>query len=179
MENIHDPAGDVSKSPKAVSSTLKLDSVDEPYSNIIQEPVAKGFLGKGKTRIIFYLSLNMATAQIFLMNEDGVSLATLSQSNLLADIKVCRNYNMYCFVLLLFFFAFRLIWDSLVLKVFSSSFSIKAALGNLKISDDTLPGSHSYFWMCDMRNPGGKSFVEVQLNFLLNLFPFFFVMLAC
>ncbi|RZC54972.1 hypothetical protein C5167_013823 [Papaver somniferum] len=46
------------------------------------------------------------------------------------------------------------------IKVFPSSFSIKAALGNLKISDDSLPGSHSYFWMCDMRNPGGSSFVE-------------------
>lgn len=46
-------------------------------------------------------------------------------------------------------------------KVFPSSFSIKAALGNLRISDDSLPSSHMYFWACDMRNPGGSSFVEV------------------
>lgn len=48
-----------------------------------------------------------------------------------------------------------------LLKVFTSSFSIKAALGNLKISDDSLRSSHPYFWICDMRNPGGRSFVEV------------------
>lgn len=48
-----------------------------------------------------------------------------------------------------------------LLKVFTSSFSIKAALGNLKISDDSLRSSHPYFWVCDMRNPGGRSFVEV------------------
>lgn len=46
-------------------------------------------------------------------------------------------------------------------KVFPSSFSIKASLGNLKISDESLPSSHMYFWACDMRNPGGSSFVEV------------------
>ncbi|KAJ8763967.1 hypothetical protein K2173_003749 [Erythroxylum novogranatense] len=49
-------------------------------------------------------------------------------------------------------------------KVFPSSFSIKASLGNLKISDDSLSSSHSYFWICDMRNPGGKSFVELVFS---------------
>lgn len=59
-------------------------------------------------------------------------------------------------------------------KVFPSSFSIKAALGNLRMSDDSLPRSHMYFWACDMRNPGGSSFVEVlSLSFLLVFFFFF------
>ncbi|AQK54285.1 pleckstrin homology (PH) domain-containing protein [Zea mays] len=71
-------------------------------------------------------------AQILLMNENGDQLATLSQNNISIDI-----------------------------KVFTSSFSIKAALENLKISDDSLLSSHPYFWVCDMRNPGGRSFVEV------------------
>ncbi|KAK6122244.1 hypothetical protein DH2020_044005 [Rehmannia glutinosa] len=43
----------------------------------------------------------------------------------------------------------------------SFSFSIKASLGNLRISDDSLHSSHIYFWACDMRNPGGNSFVEL------------------
>lgn len=51
-------------------------------------------------------------------------------------------------------------------KVFPSSFSIKAALGNLKISDDSVPSNHPYFWVCDMRDPGGSSFVEVQFAWL-------------
>ncbi|KAF4380180.1 hypothetical protein F8388_020388 [Cannabis sativa] len=45
-------------------------------------------------------------------------------------------------------------------RVFPSSFSIKASLGNLRITDDSLPENHMYFWACDMRNPGGSSFVE-------------------
>ncbi|XP_052881690.1 uncharacterized protein LOC108482794 [Gossypium arboreum] len=108
------------------------DPVDNQQATNFDEPVVKGLLGKGKSRIIFNLTLNMAHAQILLMNENETKLATLSQENLLTDI-----------------------------KVFPSSFSIKASLGNLRISDDSLPSSHMYFWICDMRDPGGTSFVEL------------------
>ncbi|PPR99880.1 hypothetical protein GOBAR_AA20786 [Gossypium barbadense] len=108
------------------------DPVDNQQATNFDEPVVKGLLGKGKSRIIFNLTLNMAHAQILLMNENETKLATLSQENLRTDI-----------------------------KVFPSSFSIKASLGNLRISDDSLPSSHMYFWICDMRDPGGTSFVEL------------------
>ncbi|XWS62075.1 hypothetical protein CRYUN_Cryun07bG0179900 [Craigia yunnanensis] len=108
------------------------DPADKPQSTCIQEPVVKGLLGKGKSRIIFNLTLNMAHAQILLMNENETKLATLSQENLLTDI-----------------------------KVFPSSFSINAALGNLRISDDSLTSNHMYFWICDMRDPRGTSFIEL------------------
>ncbi|XP_022737877.1 uncharacterized protein LOC111290709 isoform X2 [Durio zibethinus] len=108
------------------------DRADNQQSTSIEEPVVKGLLGKGKSRIIFNLKLNMTHAQILLMNENETKLATLSQENLLTDI-----------------------------KVFPSSFSINASLGNLRISDDSLPSSHMYFWICDMRDPGGTSFVEL------------------
>ncbi|GAB2263603.1 hypothetical protein Droror1_Dr00025737 [Drosera rotundifolia] len=98
----------------------------------VTESTVKGLLGRGKTRVIFFLSLNMVRAQILLMKEDETRLATLSQDNLLTDI-----------------------------KVFPSSFSIKASIGNLRISDDSLRSDHMYFWSCDMRNPGGSSFVEL------------------
>ncbi|XP_050141691.1 uncharacterized protein LOC126617690 [Malus sylvestris] len=111
------------------------DAVDDPRSVTISEPSIKGLLGKGKSRVVFNLTLNMARAQIILMNEDESKLAVLSQDNLVTDI-----------------------------KVFPSSFSIKAALGNLRISDESLPSSHMYFWACDMRNPGGSSFVELVLT---------------
>ncbi|KAL6543919.1 hypothetical protein OROGR_010416 [Orobanche gracilis] len=101
-------------------------------STLVEEPVVESLLGKGKSRVVFYLSLNMARAEIFLMKENESKLATLAQDNLLTDI-----------------------------KVFPSSFSIKASLGNLRISDDSLHSSHIYFWACDMRNPGGNSFVEL------------------
>ncbi|TYI15495.1 hypothetical protein ES332_A08G190100v1 [Gossypium tomentosum] len=108
------------------------DPTDNLQSTSIEEPVVKGLLGKGKSRIIFNLTLNMAHAQILLMNENETKFATLSQENLRTDI-----------------------------KVFPSSFSINAALGNLRISDDSLPSNHMYFWICDMRDPGGTSFVEL------------------
>ncbi|KAI3453469.1 hypothetical protein Pfo_010132 [Paulownia fortunei] len=98
----------------------------------MEETVVKSLLGKGKSRVIFYILLNMARAEIFLMKENDSKLATLAQDNFLTDI-----------------------------KVFPSSFSIKASLGNLRISDDSLHSSHMYFWACDMRNPGGNSFVEL------------------
>ncbi|ONK73416.1 uncharacterized protein A4U43_C04F31270 [Asparagus officinalis] len=124
----------IDKPSAAVIEASISGSACEPDSSA-PEPVVEGLLGKGKTRVIFHLTLNMARAQIFLMDEEGISLATLSQNNLLTDI-----------------------------KVFPSSFSIKAALGNLKISDDRLPSTHSYFWVCDMRNPGGSSFVELDFS---------------
>ncbi|KAK4844286.1 hypothetical protein QYF36_018501 [Acer negundo] len=108
------------------------DVVDDQHLVNFEEPVVKGLLGKGKSRIIFNVTLNMVRAQIVLVNENETKLATLSQDNLLTDI-----------------------------KVYPSSFSIKAALGNLRISDDSLPDGHMYFWICDMRNPGGTSFVEL------------------
>ncbi|KAA8522113.1 hypothetical protein F0562_012573 [Nyssa sinensis] len=112
------------------------DMVDNLQSTAVEETmVVKGLLGKGKSRIVFYLTLNMAHAQILLMNENETKLATLSQDNLLADI-----------------------------KVFPSSMSIKVDLGNLRISDDSLDSNHIYFWACDMRNPGGSSFVELVFS---------------
>ncbi|XP_074317635.1 uncharacterized protein LOC141653693 isoform X2 [Silene latifolia] len=108
------------------------EDVDHPQLLTADQPAVTGLLGKGKSRIIFCLILKMARAQIVLMKDDETRLATLSQDNLLTDI-----------------------------KVFPSSFSIKAAIGNLRISDDSLPHHHIYFWACDMRNPGGSSFVEM------------------
>ncbi|XP_068305501.1 uncharacterized protein [Pyrus communis] len=123
---------DSSSAPIVKQDISRDDAVDGPRSVTINEPSIKGLLGKGKSRVVFNLTLNMARAQIILMNEDESKFAVLSQDNLVTDI-----------------------------KVFPSSFSIKAALGNLRISDESLPSSHMYFWACDMRNPGGSSFVEL------------------
>lgn len=70
----------------SVLSTPKSASSDRLKA---EEPVVKELVWKNKKRVVFHLTLNMATAQIFLMNETGSSLVTLSQNNLVADIKVC------------------------------------------------------------------------------------------
>lgn len=76
----------IQKTPLDRSSQSVLPN--EANTTNFEESKVKGLLGSGKTRIIFHLTLNMAMAQIFLMNEDGTSFATLSQNNLLTDIKV-------------------------------------------------------------------------------------------
>ncbi|CAK8539544.1 unnamed protein product [Lathyrus sativus] len=125
-------------SSESSSAIIKNDvstDLDDLNATTVEEHAVKGLLGKGKSRVMFNLTLKMAQAQILLMKENETKLACLSQESLLTDI-----------------------------KVFPSSFSIKAALGNLKISDDSLPSSHLYYWACNMRNPGGRSFVELEFT---------------
>lgn len=67
---------------------IPIEDTDPQNSNVVAHPVVKGLLGKGKSRIIFCLVLNMARAEIVLVKEDERKLATLSQDNFLTDIKV-------------------------------------------------------------------------------------------
>ena len=79
---------DVSSTSAVPHSTQKVISNDElPLSAPAEEPL-ESLLGKGKSRVIFYLLLNMARAEIFLMKENDSKLATLSQDSFLTDIKV-------------------------------------------------------------------------------------------
>ncbi|KAA0061458.1 putative vacuolar sorting-associated protein 13B [Cucumis melo var. makuwa] len=108
-------------------------SLDElKFPKNTEDGIVKSLLGKGRSRVVFNLELKLSCAQIFLVKENESNLASLLQENLLANI-----------------------------KVFLSSFSIEGTLGNLRISDDSLSSSHMYYWACDMRNPGGVSFVEL------------------
>lgn len=77
-----------SSSAMVKSGLSREDVADGMHSVTAEEPVVKSLLGKGKTRIVFKLTLKMARAQILLLNENEAKLATLSQDNLLADIKV-------------------------------------------------------------------------------------------
>lgn len=53
-------------------------------------------------------------------------------------------------------------WVLCFFQVFPSTFGVKASFGNLKVSDNSLDDAHPYYWICDMRDPGGSSFVQVQ-----------------
>lgn len=83
-----EPFSDTSSAAMVKDDMSREDMVDSQQLTTVEEPVVKGLLGKGKSRVIFNLTLNMARAQILLMNENETKLATLSQENLLADIKV-------------------------------------------------------------------------------------------
>lgn len=83
---------DSSSNAVVKNDVQKENEVDNQIADLVEEPVAKSLLGKGKSRVIFYLMLNMARAQIFLMKENGSKLATLSQDNFLTDIKVLEVF---------------------------------------------------------------------------------------
>ena len=72
-------------------------AVGDQLSTTTQEAVVKGFLGKGKSRVVFNIKLNMKRAQILLMNENDTKLASLSQDNLLMDIKVVISH-LFCII---------------------------------------------------------------------------------
>lgn len=78
---------DTSSTAVAPQCTSKEIVNDGLPSAPMEEPV-ESLLGKGKSRVIFYLLLNMARAEIFLMKENDSKLATLAQDNFLTDIKV-------------------------------------------------------------------------------------------
>ncbi|BBN04917.1 vacuolar protein sorting-associated protein 13A/C [Marchantia polymorpha subsp. ruderalis] len=122
----------------AIVSTINPRGIDEE-ENEIQTPfgrhdsVVKGLLGRGKSRMVFLVVLYMDRAQIFLNLEDGSQLAVLAQEDLHTEI-----------------------------KIFPASFGIKVALGNLKVSDGSLDNNHPYHYVCNMRDPQGTSFVELE-----------------
>ncbi|KAI5072395.1 hypothetical protein GOP47_0012501 [Adiantum capillus-veneris] len=100
-----------------------------------KDSVMKGLLGSGKERTMLSLVLIMRQAVIMLNTETGGYLASLAQEDLRCNI-----------------------------KVFPSSFSISASLGNLRISDGSVEPDHPYHYICDTRNPGSTSFIELGFS---------------
>lgn len=92
-EEVSESCSDNSMAP-IVQRGVSVEEVADNQS-MVEEHVVKGLLGRGKSRIIFYLTLNMARAQILLMNENETKLASLSQDNLVADIKVLFTFSFF------------------------------------------------------------------------------------
>lgn len=91
MNAINLPNGpDTGKDEDTYPATVRDGTIEKSQSDLEPEPTIKGLLAKGKSRIVFHLTSNMAEAQILLMNENGDRLATLSQNNLSTDIKVMQ-----------------------------------------------------------------------------------------
>lgn len=86
QEDSHESVSDASSS--AVGPSKAKENVNDGVTSAPMEEPLESFLGKGKSRVIFYLLLNMARAEIFLMKENDSKLATLAQDNFLTDIKV-------------------------------------------------------------------------------------------
>lgn len=49
-----------------------------------------------------------------------------------------------------------------VLKVHPSSISIEGTLGNFRLCDLSLGGEHYWGWLCDIRNQGAESLIQVH-----------------
>ncbi|KAL2636221.1 hypothetical protein R1flu_007700 [Riccia fluitans] len=119
----------------AIVSTINPEAMDENGKKDFgrHDSVIKGLLGRGKSRVVFLVGFKMDRAEIFLNLEDGAQLSVLAQEDLRAEI-----------------------------RVFPASFGINVALGNLRISDESLDNNHPYHYICNMRDPQGTSFVELE-----------------
>ncbi|CAM6084054.1 unnamed protein product [Calypogeia fissa] len=117
--------------PKAIDDRGQGDESNADFHR--NDSVVKGLLGKGKSRIVFLVAMNMDRVQVVLNLEDGNQLSILSLADLHTDI-----------------------------KVFPTSFGIKAALGNLQVSDGSLEENHPYHYICNMRDPDGASFISLE-----------------
>ncbi|XP_031738035.1 uncharacterized protein LOC101213129 isoform X1 [Cucumis sativus] len=95
----------------------------------------KGLLGYGKSRVVFYLNMNVDSVSIYLNMEDGSQLAMLVQESFLLD-----------------------------LKVHPSSLSIEGTLGNFRLCDMSLGEDHCWSWLCDIRNPGVESLIKFKFH---------------
>ncbi|KAJ4843890.1 hypothetical protein Tsubulata_025940 [Turnera subulata] len=95
----------------------------------------KGLLGYGKSRVVFYLNMNVDSVTVFLNKEDGSQLAMLVQERFLLD-----------------------------LKVHPGSLSIEGTLGNFRLCDMSLGADHCWSWLCDIRNPGLESLIKFKFS---------------
>ncbi|XP_024403056.1 uncharacterized protein [Physcomitrium patens] len=121
--------------PKFVEDVDETGNVKLPPKE--EESVVKGLLGKGKNRMVLLLVLDMEHAEVVLNKEDGSQLSTLSQDNFHTDV-----------------------------KIYPESWGVNAVLGNLRVTDDNATDHHGrdipYQYICDMRDPGGSSFIELE-----------------
>lgn len=65
----------------------------------------------------------------------------------------------------------KIIIFSSCLKVHPSSISVEGTLGNLRLCDLSLGSEHYWAWLCDIRNQGAESLIQVGYHiFRLKLF---------
>ncbi|KAG0559465.1 hypothetical protein KC19_10G107200 [Ceratodon purpureus] len=110
------------------------DTKENPEAAVARD-VVKGLLGRGKSRVVFRLKLDMESARISINKEDGSQLGMLAQDD----------------------FRFEL-------KVYPGSLTISGTLGNLRVCDMLLGADHQWGWLCDIRDPGAGSLVELEFQ---------------
>lgn len=98
--------------------------------------VISGLLGHGKSRVVFGLEVRMQRVQVVLnQDQGGTPLAVLAMLDLSNEV-----------------------------RVFPSSFAVKAELGSLRISDARLGEGHPYGEMFGMQSAAGGSFIMASFE---------------
>lgn len=86
--NLGDSSEDKAGTPvKAVEENTTGGSMEAAVSR----DVVKGLLGRGKSRVVFRLKLDMESARIYVNKEDGSQLGMLAQEKFRMDLKVSFN----------------------------------------------------------------------------------------
>ncbi|KAJ8767440.1 hypothetical protein K2173_017484 [Erythroxylum novogranatense] len=130
---------DLSSASSTESSSSKTEISDDNSLSIRQRTEdsghIKGLLGYGKSRVVFYFSMNVDSVTVFLNKEDDSQLAMLVQESFILD-----------------------------LKVHPSSLSVEGTLGNFRLCDMSLGADHCWSWLCDLRNPGLESLINFKFS---------------
>lgn len=69
--------------PVSTGEVLAVETVETSERHIV-----KGLLGRGKSRVVFRLSMDMESARIYLNKEDGSQLAVLAQEKFVMHLNV-------------------------------------------------------------------------------------------
>ncbi|KAL3679175.1 hypothetical protein R1sor_022131 [Riccia sorocarpa] len=135
LNEVMDMDAAATKNADSLSPISSGDDVAVETVEMLERHIVKGLLGRGKSRVIFHLRMNMESARIYLNKEDGSQLAMLAQEKFMMD-----------------------------LKVYPGSFTISSTLGNWRVCDTLLGPDHRWGWLFDIRDPGCRSLVELEFH---------------
>ncbi|PTQ34792.1 hypothetical protein MARPO_0076s0036 [Marchantia polymorpha] len=135
LSEVMDMDSAASKSSGGLPSVSSGEALSIETLETSERHIVKGLLGRGKSRVVFRLRMDMESARIYLNKEDGSQLAMLAQEKFMMD-----------------------------LRVYPGSFTISSTLGNLRVCDTLLGPDHRWGWLCDIRDPGCGSLVELEFQ---------------
>ncbi|KAL2613699.1 hypothetical protein R1flu_025391 [Riccia fluitans] len=135
LNEVMDMDSAASKNADSLSPVSSGEDVAVVTVETLERNIVKGLLGRGKSRVIFRLRMDMESARIYLNKEDGSQLAMLAQEKFMMD-----------------------------LKVYPGSFTIASTLGNWRVCDTLLGPDHRWGWLFDIRDPGCRSLVELEFH---------------
>lgn len=88
LSEVMDMDSAASKSSGGLPSVSSGEALSIETLETSERHIVKGLLGRGKSRVVFRLRMDMESARIYLNKEDGSQLAMLAQEKFMMDLRV-------------------------------------------------------------------------------------------